>query len=110
MQRRTGREQSTHLKREPDHENLSRGLAYAPNADLVWCETAKPDLDEARRFAEAIEKEYPDQLLSYNCSASFNWKQNLNDATIAKFQRELSAMGYTLWRTSRKWAPATSST
>ena len=73
---------------------ISRGLAYAPYADLIWCETAKPDLDEARRFAEAIKKEYPDQLLSYNCSPSFNWKKNLDDATIAKFQRELSAMGY----------------
>jgi len=73
---------------------ISRGLAYAPYADLVWCETAKPDLDEARRFAEAIKKEYPDQLLSYNCSPSFNWKRNLDDATIAKFQTELAAMGY----------------
>ena len=73
---------------------ISRGLAYAPYADLVWCETAKPDLDEARRFAEAITKGYPDQLLSYNCSPSFNWKRNLDDATIAKFQTELAAMGY----------------
>ncbi len=73
---------------------IARGLAYAPYADLVWCETAKPDLDEARRFAEAIKKEYPDQLLSYNCSPSFNWKRNLDDATIAKFQTELAAMGY----------------
>jgi isocitrate lyase len=73
---------------------IARGLAYAPYADLIWCETAKPDLDEARRFAEAIKKEYPDQMLSYNCSPSFNWKKNLDDATIAKFQRELSAMGY----------------
>ena len=73
---------------------ISRGLAYAPYADLVWCETAKPDLDEARRFAEAIKKEFPDQMLAYNCSPSFNWKRNLDDATIAKFQRELGAMGY----------------
>ncbi|RDH44178.1 isocitrate lyase [Zooshikella ganghwensis] len=73
---------------------ISRGLAYAPYADLLWCETAKPDLDEARKFAEAIRREYPDQLLAYNCSPSFNWKKNLDDATIAKFQRELSAMGY----------------
>src|SRR3990167_5579313 len=73
---------------------LARGLAHPPYADLIWCETAKPDLEEARRFAEAIKKEYPDQLLSYNCSPSFNWKKNLDDATIAKFQRELSAMGY----------------
>ena len=73
---------------------ISRGLAYAPYADLIWCETAVPDLDEAREFAEAIHKEYPDQLLAYNCSPSFNWKKNLDDATIAKFQRELGAMGY----------------
>lgn len=73
---------------------ISRGLAYAPYADLLWCETATPSLEEAKVFAEAIKKEYPDQLLSYNCSPSFNWKKNLDDATIAKFQRELSAMGY----------------
>jgi len=73
---------------------ISRGLAYAPYADLLWCETAKPDLAEARKFAEAIRAKYPDQLLSYNCSPSFNWKKNLDDATIARFQRELSAMGY----------------
>ena len=73
---------------------ISRGLAYAPYADLIWCETAKPDLDEARRFAEAIHAQYPDQLLAYNCSPSFNWKKNLDDATIAKFQQELSDMGY----------------
>ena len=73
---------------------ISRGLAYAPYSDLLWCETAHPDLDEAKIFAEAIKKEYPDQLLSYNCSPSFNWKANLDDATIAKFQRELGAMGY----------------
>lgn len=73
---------------------ISRGLAYAPYADLLWCETAKPDLDEARKFAEAIRKEFPDQLLAYNCSPSFNWRKNLDDATIARFQTELSAMGY----------------
>ncbi len=73
---------------------IARGLAYAPYADLLWCETATPDLDEARKFAEAIRKEYPDQLLAYNCSPSFNWKKNLDDATIAKFQQELSDMGY----------------
>ncbi len=73
---------------------ISRGLAYAPYADLLWCETAKPDLQEARQFAEAIRERYPDQLLAYNCSPSFNWRKNLDDATIAKFQRELSAMGY----------------
>lgn len=73
---------------------ISRGLAYAPYADMLWCETATPDLEEARIFAEAIKKQYPDQLLAYNCSPSFNWKKNLDDATIAKFQAELSAMGY----------------
>ena len=73
---------------------IDRGLSYAPYADLLWCETAVPDLDEARRFADAIHDEYPDQLLAYNCSPSFNWKKNLDDATIAKFQRELGAMGY----------------
>ena len=73
---------------------ISRGLAYAPYADLLWCESAHPDLDEAKIFAEAIRKEYPDQLLAYNCSPSFNWKANLDDDTIAKFQRELGAMGY----------------
>jgi isocitrate lyase len=73
---------------------ISRGLAYAPYADMIWCETGKPDLEFAKKFADAIHKEYPDQLLSYNCSPSFNWKKNLDDATIAKFQRELGAMGY----------------
>ena len=73
---------------------IARGLAYAPYADLLWCETAVPDLDEARRFAEAIRGKYPDQLLAYNCSPSFNWKKNLSDASISKFQRELGAMGY----------------
>ena len=73
---------------------IDRGLSYAPYADLLWCETAVPDLDEAKRFAEAIKKDYPDQMLAYNCSPSFNWKKNLDDITIAKFQRELGAMGY----------------
>jgi isocitrate lyase len=73
---------------------IARGLAYAPYSDLLWCETAHPDLEEAKIFAEAIQKDYPDQLLSYNCSPSFNWKANLDDATIAKFQKELGAMGY----------------
>jgi len=73
---------------------IARGIAYAPYVDLLWCETAVPDLDEAKKFAEAVRKEHPDQLLSYNCSPSFNWKKNLDDATIAKFQRELGAMGY----------------
>ncbi len=73
---------------------ISRGVAYAPYADLVWCETGKPDLEFARRFAEAIHAKYPGKLLAYNCSPSFNWKKNLDDATIAKFQKELAAMGY----------------
>ena len=73
---------------------ISRGLAYAPYAGLVWCETGTPDLEFARKFAEALHREYPNQLLAYNCSPSFNWKKNLDDATIAKFQRELGAMGY----------------
>jgi isocitrate lyase len=73
---------------------ISRGLAYAPFADLVWCETGKPDLEFARRFAEAIHAKFPGKMLAYNCSPSFNWKKNLDDATIAKFQKELGAMGY----------------
>ena len=73
---------------------IARGLSYAPYSDLVWCETSKPELEQAKKFAEAIHKEYPDQMLAYNCSPSFNWKRNLDDATIAKFQRELAAMGY----------------
>jgi isocitrate lyase len=73
---------------------ISRGLAYAPYADLVWCETSRPNLDDARRFAEAIHAKFPGKLLAYNCSPSFNWKKNLDDATIARFQRELGAMGY----------------
>ncbi len=73
---------------------ISRGLAYAPYADMIWCETGKPDLAFAKAFAEAIHKQFPGKLLSYNCSPSFNWKKNLDDATIAKFQRELGAMGY----------------
>jgi isocitrate lyase len=73
---------------------IARGISYAPYADLIWCETSKPDLEEARRFAEAILARYPGKLLAYNCSPSFNWKKNLDDATIARFQRELGAMGY----------------
>src|SRR5512143_20984 len=73
---------------------ISRGLAYAPYADLVWCETGKPDLVFARKFAEAIRKQFPGKMLAYNCSPSFNWKKNLDDTTIAKFQKELGAMGY----------------
>lgn len=73
---------------------IARGLAYAPYADLIWCETSKPDLREAREFAEAIHAKYPNKMLAYNCSPSFNWRKNLDDATIAKFQRALGAMGY----------------
>jgi isocitrate lyase len=73
---------------------ITRGLAYAPYADLLWMETSTPDLELARQYAEAIKKDFPDQLLAYNCSPSFNWKQHLDDDTIAKFQRELGAMGY----------------
>lgn len=73
---------------------IARGLAYAPYADLIWCETSKPDLDEAKIFADAIHKKYPDQLLAYNCSPSFNWKKNLDKDTMKKFQSELGKMGY----------------
>jgi isocitrate lyase len=73
---------------------IARGLAYAPYADIVWCETASPDVDEARGFAEAIHHVYPGKLLAYNCSPSFNWRKHLDDDTIARFQRELGAMGY----------------
>jgi isocitrate lyase len=74
---------------------VARGLAYAPYADLIWCETSTPDLDEARTYAERIKAEYPEQMLAYNCSPSFNWKKHLDDQTIARFQKELGAMGYT---------------
>lgn len=73
---------------------IARGLAYAPYADLVWCETSEPDLEEARRFAEAIHEKFPGKLLDYNCSPSFNWKKKLDDVTIEKFQQELGEMGY----------------
>jgi isocitrate lyase len=73
---------------------ISRGLAYCEVADMVWCETGKPDLAFAKKFADAIHAKFPGKLLAYNCSPSFNWKKNLDDATIAKFQRELGAMGY----------------
>ena len=73
---------------------IDRALSYAPYADLLWCETSKPDLEEARQFAEAVREKIPGKMLAYNCSPSFNWKRNLDDVTIAKFQRELGAMGY----------------
>ncbi|MBY3119223.1 isocitrate lyase [Rhizobium leguminosarum bv. viciae] len=73
---------------------IARAVAYAPHCDLIWCETSKPDLEQARRFAEGVHKVHPGKLLAYNCSPSFNWKKNLDEATIARFQRELGAMGY----------------
>ena len=73
---------------------IARGLAYAPYADLIWCETSEPNLEEARRFAEAIHAKYPGKMLAYNCSPSFNWKKKLDDETIARFQEELGEMGY----------------
>ncbi len=82
-----------HVKAGLD-QAIARGLAYAPYADLIWCETGKPDLTEAQRFAEGIRGKFPDKMLAYNCSPSFNWRKNLDDATIERFQRELGAMGY----------------
>ena len=73
---------------------IARGLAYAPYADLIWCETSKPDLGEAKKFAEAIRKQYPEQMLAYNCSPSFNWAKHMDEAAMARFQREIGAMGY----------------
>jgi isocitrate lyase len=73
---------------------IARGLSYAPYCDLIWCETAHPDLDEARRFADAIHAEYPGKMLAYNCSPSFNWSKHLDEGTIARFQKELGTMGY----------------
>ncbi len=73
---------------------IARGISYAPYADLIWCETSRPDLEEAQRFAEEVLARHPGKMLAYNCSPSFNWKKNLDDATIARFQRELAAMGY----------------
>jgi isocitrate lyase len=73
---------------------IARGLSYSPYADLIWCETAQPDLDEARTFAGAIHEEYPGKMLAYNCSPSFNWSKHLDEATIARFQKELGTMGY----------------
>ncbi len=81
------------MARRPD-QAIARGLAYAPYADLIWCETSKPDLEQARRFAEAIHAEFPGKLLAYNCSPSFNWKANLDDETMKKFREELGKMGY----------------
>ena len=74
---------------------IARGLSYAPYCNLIWCETSEPSLREAKRFAEAIHAQFPDKMLAYNCSPSFNWKQKLNSRTIAVFQNELARMGYT---------------
>ena len=83
-----------HVVKNGIEQAISRGLAYAPYADLIWCETSTPDLEQARQFAEAIHAKFPNKLLAYNCSPSFNWKKKLNDETIAKFQSELGKMGY----------------
>jgi isocitrate lyase len=73
---------------------IARAVSYAPYVDLLWCETSEPNLAEAKRFAEGVHQQHPGKLLAYNCSPSFNWKKKLDDATIARFQRELAAMGY----------------
>jgi isocitrate lyase len=73
---------------------IARAISYAPYADMIWCETSKPDINEAREFSEGVHAKFPGKLLAYNCSPSFNWRKNLNDATIASFQREIAAMGY----------------
>jgi len=83
-----------HVVRGGQEAAVARALAYAPYADLLWCETSTPDLGQARRFAEAVHAEFPGKLLAYNCSPSFNWRRHLDDGTIAKFQKELGAMGY----------------
>ena len=83
-----------HRVRAGIDQAIARGLSYAPLADMIWCETAEPNLAEAKKFAEAIREKFPDKLLSYNCSPSFNWKKKLDRVTIGKFQRELAAMGY----------------
>ncbi|MGE7137416.1 isocitrate lyase [Luteibacter sp. NPDC031894] len=83
-----------HESRQGIEQAIARGLAYAPYADLIWCETATPDMEQARRFAEAIHAEFPGKKLAYNCSPSFNWKKNLDETTIAEFQKRLGDMGY----------------
>jgi isocitrate lyase len=80
--------------REGDDAAIARAISYAPYADMLWCETSTPDMEQAKTFAEAVHKEFPGKLLAYNCSPSFNWKKALDDAQIAKFQKELGAMGY----------------
>jgi isocitrate lyase len=86
--------QGFHTVRPGLAQAVARALAYAPYADLLWCETGKPDLVFAKKFADAVHAQFPGKMLAYNCSPSFNWKQNLDDASIAKFQKELGAMGY----------------
>jgi isocitrate lyase len=83
-----------HQVRDGLESAIARSVAYAPYADLLWCETARPDLEEAKRFADAVHAVYPDKMLAYNCSPSFNWSRHLDEATIARFQKELGAMGY----------------
>jgi isocitrate lyase len=83
-----------HRVRDGLESAIARSVAYAPYADVLWCETARPDLEEAKRFADAVHAEFPGQLLAYNCSPSFNWSRHLDEATIARFQKELGAMGY----------------
>jgi isocitrate lyase len=83
-----------HRVRAGIDQAIARGLSYAPLADMIWCETAEPSLAEAKKFAESVRAEFPDKLLAYNCSPSFNWKKKLDSASIGKFQRELGAMGY----------------
>ncbi len=83
-----------HRVRAGIDQAIARGLSYAPIADMIWCETAAPNIDEAKKFADSLHAQFPDKLLAYNCSPSFNWKKKLDSATIAKFQRELGAMGY----------------
>ncbi len=80
--------------RDGIEQAISRGLAYAPYADLIWCETSEPNLEEAKRFADAIHEKFPGKLLAYNCSPSFNWKKKLPENTIAEFQKEIAKMGY----------------
>jgi isocitrate lyase len=83
-----------HRVRAGIDQAIARGISYAPLADMIWCETSEPNLAEAKRFSEQVREKFPDKMLAYNCSPSFNWKQNLDDATISRFQRELAAMGY----------------
>jgi isocitrate lyase len=87
-------EEGFYRVREGIDSAIARGLAYAPYADLIWCETSTPDIGEARKFAEGVHAKFPGKLLAYNCSPSFNWKKKMDEAAMAKFQKELGAMGY----------------